>query len=210
MRQHPLAAQQLREIRYDTTCVEKYTSSTLTEFVQIRHLGPDHILMVGTTIALLPKTSSSHLQRCCSSFQLPWLAIAKRPILAIDKNQADKHVFTAYAKSAVQFVSHLPKKGNLLLLGVPDCTSHLDNDELRRPRNAEKAIIVHKILRCMLSNDHKAVAFWCFQDPDNSTVNNIGHSTAIFWCFPLSQINTCEWHDDFTSSCLCFVLCQIE
>ena len=130
----------------------------------------------------------------------PGLAIAKGPILTINKDEADKYVFPTNTKTVVQVVGQLLKKGDLLLFGVPDGTGHLNDDEVGRALDAEEVWIIHEIIPRMLANDHEAIAFWCFQDLDKPTVDNVGNSGPILGTFPLSQINTCERHATATKT----------
>ena len=105
-----------------------------------------------------------------------------------------KIVFPTNTKAVVQVVGQLLKKSDLLLLGVPNCTGHLNDDEVGRPLDAEEVWVIHKTLPRMLANDHEAVAFWRFQDIDKPTVDNVDHRGPVFGAFPVSQINACERH----------------
>jgi hypothetical protein len=60
----------------------------------------------------------------------------------VDEDQADEDVLSAHAEPSVQFVGHLSEEGYLLLLGVSDGAGHLDDDEVRRSLDAEKARVV--------------------------------------------------------------------
>ena len=100
----------------------------------------------------------------------------------------------------MQVVCQLLEKSHLLLLSVPNCTGHLDYDEVGRSLDAEEVWVIHKIVPRMLANDHEAVAFRRFQDIDKPAVDNVDHSGPVFGAFPVSQINACERHPPATKS----------
>src|SRR5438045_2892108 len=88
----------------------------------------------------------------------------------------------------------MPEEGKLLLLGVSDGAGQLDVDEVRRSLDVEKVRIENEILRCVLADDHEAVAGRRLQDPDNPLVHDVTYSGAILGGFSLSQIDTCKRH----------------
>src|ERR1700722_16961284 len=110
------------------------------------------------------------------------------------RRQADEDVLTAHAEPVVQFVGHVPEEGKLLLLGISDGAGHLYVDEVRRSLDVEKVRIENEILRCMLANDHEAVAIWCLQDLDNPLVHDVAHCGTILGRFSLSEIDACKRH----------------
>ena len=124
----------------------------------------------------------------------PGLAVPKRPVLAVNKDQADENIFLAHVEPAVQVIGQLPEEGDLLRLGVSDSTGYLDNDDVRRPLDAQEVWIPNEVIGCVFAYDHEAITFWCFQDLDKPGVNHVNHSGPKIGRFSLRQVNACERH----------------
>jgi hypothetical protein len=105
--------------------------------------------------------------------QSPGLALAKRPVLAVDEHHVDHDVVRAHAELAVEFDGDLPVEGELQFLGVSDSAGHLDQDEVGRPIHAEEVGVVDQILGLMLVDDYEAVSIRSLEDTDNRMVQGL-------------------------------------
>lgn len=91
--------------------------------------------------------------------QSPWLTIAKRPILSIDKYHADKDILLPHIESAVQIIGQLSKESNFLFLGISHCTGDLNDDDIRASLDAQEIWVPDKVVLLMLADNHESITF---------------------------------------------------
>src|SRR3981081_4697176 len=107
------------------------------------------------------------------------LTVAEGPILLLDLNQVDEHIFALETQAFMQAVNHGLIEGALHIHRPPLTERHLDDDGLRRALNTHVRGIDDKAAARVFGNDLETIVLWDIQNTEHGAVDNLADSAAI-------------------------------